>query len=438
MPPPDKKSLLVLNRWPGRDPAARGWDGLLLDYGRLIPHDDYHVIYVVEESGRSALPDADRHPHDLVEVPSLDDKGDVDAVVDDLLTRLQARWPALDVARVVCLSEFNMLVGGLLRSRLGVPGLDYDHVLRCRSKLEMRAVAERAGVHEPRYARATPSTAASLRIPFPCIAKPVIGESSHGVVRLDDAEALSRYVTSAPEEFVLEEFIDAPVYHVDGVVAEGRVAGFIASRYLNDCLRFNQGHCLGSHIVTDAATNRRLDKATRAIVAALGIDATAFHLELFDDGRETWFLEIGARMAGAEVSYLVHDVFGVSLLEAAVAAELGLPLPPLPNGGAVDRSGGWLLLPEPQRFPSTVVGVTVLENEIPGVLRELVPTTGHVFDKQGHYASLMAGRYVVEAPDGDAARACLEQILQRFRLDYEHDGRLHQLTFDIPDDHDER
>ncbi|HET9643199.1 MAG TPA: hypothetical protein VFP68_07560 [Burkholderiaceae bacterium] len=425
------KSIIVINRWPGRAPEAKGWDGELLDYGRLIPHSDFHVIYVVDAVGRSALPPADRYAYDVVEMPSLDDKVDAQATVDALAATLTQRWPALDVWRVVCLSEFSMLIGGLLRSRLGVPGLDDRRTLACRSKLEMRRLAAAAGIREPRFVEATPSTARSLPFGFPVIVKPIIGESSRGVVRIDDEAGLERYLADAPEAFVAEEYIDAPVYHVDGVVREGRVLGFIASRYLNTCLDFNHGRCLGSYIVTEAETNRRLGEAAQAIVTALDVDDTLFHLEVFYDGRDVWFLEIGARMAGADVSYLVHDVLGVNLLEVAVNAELGLPLPALPSGGAVDRSGGWLLLPEPHHYPSRVTRADTLTGRVPGVLRELVPEPGTVFKEQGHYAALMAGRYVVGAPDGDSARARLEEIVRRFRLEYEHEGRPHHLEFSL-------
>lgn len=426
---PLEKSLIVINRWPGRDASAQGWDGQLLDYGSLIPHQDFHVIYVVDSVGKSALPPADRFAYDVIETDSLDDKEDAEQTVEDLLAQLHARWPALDVWRIVCLSEFNMLIGGLLRSRLGVPGMDYRTVLRCRSKWEMRKAVEAAGIREPRFAKVNAATARSQVFSFPMIVKPVIGEGSRGVERIDNQNDLERYLDNAPAEFLAEEYVDAPVYHVDGVVAGGKLAGFICSRYLNTCLDFNKGRCLGSFIVTAPEVNARLGDAAERIVAALGIDNTVFHLELFFDGEEVWFLELGARMAGAEVSYLVHDVFGINLLDVAVRVELGLPLPALPARGAQDRSGGWLLLPEPHHYPSTVMEVSRLDTKVAGVIRELVPAPGYVFERQGHYAALLAGRYVISAPDGDSARERLNSVIQHFYLQYEHAGQTHRLSF---------
>lgn len=426
---PDKKSLIVINRWPGRDTTAQGWDGQLLDYGSLIPHKDFHVIYVVDAVGKSALPPADRFAYDVVEVASLDDKQNAEETAEGLLRQLHERWPALDVWRVICLSEFNMLIGGLLRSRLGVPGLDYQAVLRCRSKLEMRHAIAAAGIREPRFAKADADTVKSLEFPFPLIVKPIIGEGSRGVLRIDSEAELDHYLDDAPDEFLVEEYIDAPVYHLDGVIAQGKMAGFICSRYINTCLDFNNGRCLGSFMVTDPTINLRLREAAERIVEALGIDNTVFHLELFFDGENVWFLELGARMAGAEVSYLVYDVFGVNLLDVAVRAELGLPQPSMPTHGAKDRSGGWLLLPEPRHYPSTVARVSALKGEVAGIARELIPEPGYVFEQQGHYAALLAGRYVINAPDDAVAHARLSEIIRRFHLDYEHEGRPHRLSF---------
>jgi len=424
-----KKSLIVINRWPGRDSSARGWDGQLLDYGSLISHNDFHVIYIVDAMGKSALPPIERCSYDVIEAASLDDKQNVEQTVDLLLKQLHSRWPTLDVWRVICLSEFNMLIGGLLRTKLGVPGLDYQTVLRCRSKLEMRHAIAAAGILEPRFAKATAVTVKSLDFAFPMIVKPIIGESSRGVVRINTVLELNHYLETAPNEFLVEEYIEAPVYHLDGVITESKMTGFIASRYINTCLGFNEGRCLGSFIITDPAVNGRLHNVAQRIVNALGIDNTIFHLEVFFDGENVWFLELGARMAGAEVSYLVYDVFGISLLDVAVRAELGLPQRPMPTRGSHDRSGGWLLLPEPRHYPSTVAQVSSLTGKIAGIARELIPEPGDVFEEPGHYAALLAGRYVVTAPDDRSARARLNEIIQYFYLDYDHEGQRHRLTF---------
>ena len=88
------------------------------------------------------------------------------------------------------------------------------------------------------------------------------------------------------------------------------------------------------------------------MLAALAIRTSAFHLEVFKapcegapGGYDLVFLEIGARMGGAQIPHMWRDLFGIDLQDVWLRLQLDEPvLSPLRTSGAI---GGFLLVPEP-------------------------------------------------------------------------------------------
>ncbi len=193
---------------------------------------------------------------------------------------------------------------------------------------------------------------------------------------------------------------------VDGVVdREGQCLFASVSRYLSSCLAFAAGAPFGSVIQADGEHRTRCERFALGVLAALDLRASAFHLELFDTGTELVFLEIGARVPGADVPYVIHDVYGVNLYQLWVDVLMGKPVRPMPRDGAA--SGAWLMIPRPQPLPRRVVHATPLVGKVPFLYREVVPKAGDLLEHCEGYATLQGGRFLFK---GGTPREILEAV----------------------------
>ncbi|HEU5322981.1 MAG TPA: ATP-grasp domain-containing protein, partial [Methylomirabilota bacterium] len=283
------------------------------------------------------------------------------------------------------------------RARYDSPGPGPAAIDRVRDKTVMKRVLAAAGVRVPRWfpCRSAAEVLADGRaLGFPLILKPTRGASSQGVRKIASAEELEAVCLQQPlDGHEIEEYVDGDVLHADGVVdGDGRCLFMSVSRYISSCLEFEAGAPLGSVIQTDPGVRAEGRRVARRCLAALGLRASAFHLEFFDTGRELVFLEIGGRVPGADVSYVIHDVYGVNLFRLWVDVLLGRGAAAVADGGAA--SGGWLTIPRPRPLPQTVLHATPLLGTIPFLYRELVPRPGQVLEHAGGYSNWQGGRFL--------------------------------------------
>ncbi|GAA1344766.1 ATP-grasp domain-containing protein [Saccharothrix algeriensis] len=249
--------------------------------------------------------------------------------------------PAPDV--VIALSEYDLLAAARVREALGVPGPVEAEVLPYRDKVAMKAAVAARGLRAPRCRR-LPAVAADVPWDGPTVLKPLSGASSEGVTShptVAAALAAARAVDTG--EFEVEEFVDGPIIHVDGLVADGAVVAVMVSRYVNTCLAFAEGRPLGS-VQVDADPGV-VDWTARCL-AAVGIATGPFHLEAIEGPDGLVFLEVGARFGGADVVDTFELATGVRLPDAQLrllvegaSADIDARVP------APDARYGWFVWP---------------------------------------------------------------------------------------------
>jgi hypothetical protein len=238
---------------------------------------------------------------------------------------------------------------------------------------------------------------------WPVVLKPRIGSSSEGVVMIDGPDELAAIDFSSRSPSLVQVRNPHPIYHVDGLFQDGRLEVFRASRYLNSCLGFRTGDVLGSVEEDDSDVLSAIGEWTARFVAALGADPVVFHLELFverlPDGAVTCaFLEVGARVGGAEIPFLWRDVHGYDLMEAAFRIQLGARPKPVPESALSgwDRAGdvaGWLLIPAPAARPCRIELVTPMVGRDPGPYSESLLRPGEVLPLADAYYEHVGGRF---------------------------------------------
>lgn len=401
--------ILFLNRWPQYRDGQR-WDNELARPEDLIDQERYRVTYLCDPLGQSGVPaDAD-------DVHCIQDFADVDSVLR-LVDEIVSEKGPFDY--VIALSEYLLELAATVRERHGVPGPRPRKVDRFRDKAIMKTILAKAGVPVPRWAPCrSPEQVLSdaEALGFPLIFKPTRGAGSQGVRKVASAAEL-RVLCAVPNltGYEIEQYVAGELVHVDGVVdGHGECLFMSTSRYVSNCLAFEHGEPLGSVIQTDPAVRSECERFALRCLSPLGLKGSAFHLEFFSTGREFIFLEIGARVPGADVSYVVRDVCDVNLFRLWVDVLLGNPVqPPRPTFA---ESGGWLMIPRPKPLPQKVISSTSLLGKVPFLYRELVPAPGEILKPAAGYATLQGGRFLFRGGTQEQITDAMHSARTKYRL----------------------
>lgn len=400
---PPSSHVIVVNRWRER----------YAEYADYLDHEQHRVTYVSTEVGLASVPES---ATDVVVVKATDDLADVTAAVEDLVLRYG------EPERIVALKEDDLLVGAALREQWNVPGPQTGQLLPFRDKLEMVRRVARAGLSVPAFAPVT--GADSVRAfaetnGWPVVVKPTMSSSSFGVVRVDSPQDVAG-LRFDDGPYLVQTFNPHQIYHVDGSFDGDTVSVIRTSRYLNNCMDFRGGTVLGSVEEDDPELQRLVADFAERVLHALTDRPTVFHLEVFVDhatGTCT-FLEVGARVGGAEIPLLWRQVHRLDLMEIAFRNQLAQPsrgIPPL----RTEEVGGWLLAPAPERRPCRITGVTSMVGQTPGPYAEAVLEPGDVLPEADSYYEHVGGRFRFRGESTAAVEEAIQRTAAAFRVEAE-------------------
>ncbi|WP_394830050.1 ATP-grasp domain-containing protein [Pendulispora rubella] len=263
-----------------------------------------------------------------------------------------------DFDRVISMSEYELLDAAHLRDWLGVDGAPVGQVLLARDKVLMKGAVARAGLRVPRFLPLPELIRREGKAPWsgPTVLKPHSGASSVDVVVFDDPSKIhAAWVekrsgvskldqdSADPSLFEVEEFLDGPILHFDGLVEQGKVLTLSASEYIGTCLEYARGLPIGSYQIELSEDMR--DWVGRAL-DAVDIHNGSFHLEAIVHQGERVFLEVGNRVGGADVVPTFELATGIHLpsqeLRILLQDTVEGTLPPPPK----DRQWyGWFAFP---------------------------------------------------------------------------------------------
>jgi hypothetical protein len=402
-------NILILNRW-RQYPNSDRWDNELARYSDLICHVRYRVTYICDTLGQQGVTASNCASSHVHVIP---DFANVEAVVEVVGTLIERNGP---FDHVIAFSEYLLDAAALIREHYNIAGAKSYDIDRFRDKPTMKAILQKAGIPVPRWVLCKSAEQViedAKALDFPLILKPRRGACSKGVYKIGSAEELALACRSqALNGYEVEEYIEGDVFHADGVVDRDGICIFMSiSRYISPCLEFERGAPLGSIIQTEGPLRDQCRLFAMRCLGALELRSSAFHLEFFNTDRELVFLEIGARVPGADVSYVIHDVYGVNLFQLWVDVLLGHRIEPLQYLN--QESGGWVTIPRPRPLPQKVLNATPLLGKIPFLYRELVPQPGQILEDTSGYANLQGGRFLfrggTERQIADAIRAAESQ-----------------------------
>ncbi|HEV8631661.1 MAG TPA: ATP-grasp domain-containing protein [Thermoanaerobaculia bacterium] len=198
------------------------------------------------------------------------------------------------------------------RAALGLPGLSMRTAVLCRDKPAMKEALRAAGLpcaESAAVASLGELEAFAARVGYPLAVKPRAGLGSLGTRRVDDANDLRAAARALGVDqgrsAAVEEWIEGHEGFFDTLTIGGTVAHEFIAHYYPPVLQALADRALSPQI---AATNRvevesyrELREVGRQVIAALGIDTAATHMEWFFGSKGLKVSEIGARPAGERI-----------------------------------------------------------------------------------------------------------------------------------------
>lgn len=223
---------------------------------------------------------------------------------------------------VVALDEYDALTAADLREHFRLPGLGHTRARYFRDKLAMRTRAKQSRIRVPRFVRVVDHSEVAdfiETVPPPWMMKPRMEASAMGIKRCETADDVWQHIEQLGDlqsHFLLEQFVEGVVFHVDSIVTAKKVVAAVPSRYESPPLNVYQQGGVFQTTTVDPESDRysELVKVNMRLLRAFGLDEGVAHAEfILGDDDKLYFLEVAARVGGAGIDKLVEAAVGVNL-----------------------------------------------------------------------------------------------------------------------------
>ena len=235
------------------------------------------------------------------------------------------------IERIVPLDEFDLEMAATVREHLAIPGMGSTATLSFRDKLRMTIQADAAGIPVPDFTPLVNDAAINefaARVPAPWILKPRGSAATMGIRRVQHATELWPMLDALGDQrshHVLARFVEGEVFHVDGIVADGKLVFAEANAYARPPFEVTRGGgmFMSRTLERDGDTARVLVRLAAQLVTTLGLARGAIHAEFIrGQGDEPRFIEIAARVGGAHIAEMVEAATGINLWREWASVEL--------------------------------------------------------------------------------------------------------------------
>ncbi len=221
------------------------------------------------------------------------------------------------------------------------------------NKLLAREHFRAAGMPVPEFRRLTLAEAASAKVKFPCVLKPLDSSASRGVIRANNreefVEAAARIGRIQEGDLIIEDYIPGREFALEGVVTAGRLQTLalfdkpdpLEGPYFEETIYLTPSR-EPDHI------QRQIRVTAQAAVTALGLTDGPVHAEMRVNYRGVWILEAAARPIGGLCArvlrfgapdftlehLLLRHAVGEDVSSAALApGSHGVMMIPIPHAG---------------------------------------------------------------------------------------------------------
>ncbi|MCA9950682.1 MAG: hypothetical protein KDE48_13615 [Anaerolineales bacterium] len=273
-----------------------------------------HVLLLTREKNKD-----EPWPRDYIDevflMPSLSLRPDIFYAVSYLMREHE-------ISQVVPLDDYDVETAAALREHLRLPGVG-DSVARFfRDKLAMRLQAEAHGIAVPPFVPVfnyDRLRAFMGRVPPPWVLKPRSEAGAMGIKKVSSAEEVWRRLDELGDQqsfFHLEKFVPGEIYHVDSIVWDGEIQFALPHKYARPpmSVAHEGGVFVSRTLKRDGEEGLAILEMNTRLLRAFELPRGVTHAEFIrgEDGRY-YFLEVAARVGGANLEQLIEAASGVNL-----------------------------------------------------------------------------------------------------------------------------
>jgi hypothetical protein len=230
-------------------------------------------------------------------------------------------------------NEAWLRLEAFINERLGIPGITVREVDRLKKKSVMKRIFQESGLRVARgavVATVQEATRLAGELGYPVILKPNEGVGAGGTHRVDGPAHLEALFPELREDYLLEEFVSAPIVTYDGLTdVEGNVVFENTLIYGEGLIEYAQGKDTFFWVSRRIPT--RLSEIGKALARRFDVRRKFFHFEFFDLEGDFIPIEINCRPPGGAIIDMMNYSIDGDLYRAWVRMLIGRPLE-LPGG----------------------------------------------------------------------------------------------------------
>lgn len=333
-------------------------------------------------------------------------------------------WGPFD--HVISTDEYSVVLTAEICEYINHEGMKKEDVLKFRDKVVMKESIE-GRIRTPQlYQLDKLKHNDNL---FPVIVKPRSYAGSKGISILYSQDDLKTYLANnisdpsdkginqfTEDDIEFEEYINGPVYHIDGYVFNNKIEFCRASKYEGLCLNYLDGEPLGSISVGDKKEDEEWRDFAEQVHSVMNIPDGVFHLEAFlTDKGEKVFLEIGIRPGGSLVVPAIEGAIGLNLDEAHVQCQMGIK--PNIKNKKEDKNYGWLIFPKDfsSKEDKNIQAINMPTKHLESVSWSEKPQLGTSLN--GHFSYINnLGSFLFVSADWSNIKSDLELLLNEYTV----------------------
>ncbi len=233
------------------------------------------------------------------------------------------------VDRIVGLDEFDVLTAAKAREHLQIEGISGSYGLRFRDKLRMRRLACEINLPCPEFVGAFNTEAINNYLQTtsaPWVVKPRTEVSAFGIRKCETAEEVWQHLSELdarhtwrdhPSQFLIEHFIAGKVFHVDSVVADGKIVASGVSQYGTPPFTVTHSGGVFTTFTLDHNSKERkeLEKLNKKLLEGFEYQRGVAHAEFLQSAEtgEFFLLEVACRVGGAYIANVHEHASGFNL-----------------------------------------------------------------------------------------------------------------------------
>ncbi|MDS3697102.1 ATP-grasp domain-containing protein [Streptococcus pneumoniae] len=243
-----------------------------------------------------------------------------------ILEKTLSIWNYSKFHKVIAFDEFDINVAASIREYFKLEGQNRKTAKFYRDKFHMNKVVSEIGLKAPKTERVSDVFDVlefGETFGYPIIVKPVMGAGTYNTIKLNCKEDIKLIsIREFGQDYIVQEFIEGELYHIDALKLDGKIAYNIVSKYYYPTLEHFKGHSTSSCQIRGEESKIFKEYTENLLSKIPTTHNSLFHLEIIYNGKNIYFLEIGSRLGGGGIQPIIMDQYNIDPFYIYVLAEL--------------------------------------------------------------------------------------------------------------------